>query len=161
MDRKIVLTLYNICSKYTMLGSMMDYICSRLPTLVIIIYIFGAISLLFKDFNAIGVYLGAPALTLAVVTIIRKLVNRPRPFDSILEIVPRVKHGSGDSFPSRHMASSCIIAFAMGYINSYLQLVCFLLAVLIGLSRVFTGVHYLSDVLAGAGISIIFGITFF
>ncbi len=93
---------------------------------------------------------GAAALD----AVVKILVNRPRPDF----VVPLVKAG-GLSFPSGHAATS--IAFyltlgllAAGWVRSWENRVYVLLAALatilvVGFSRLYLGVHYLSDVLAG------------
>lgn len=95
-------------------------------------------------------------------SIIKHIVKRDRP--NILRLVSE----SGYSFPSGHaMISVCVYGFlfylAMVRIkNKYLRWVsCFVLGFLIfgiGISRVYVGVHYASDIIAGyalAGIEII------
>jgi diacylglycerol kinase family enzyme len=54
--------------------------------------------------------------------------------------------------PSGHSASAAAFAVGVGLENPTLGLVLAVLAGLVGLSRVATGAHYLSDVLAGFGI---------
>ena len=95
-------------------------------------------------------------------SIIKHIVRRDRP--NILRLVSE----SGYSFPSGHaMISVCVYGFlfylAMVRIkNKYLRWVsCFVLGFLIlgiGISRIYVGVHYASDIIAGyalAGIEII------
>ena len=52
------------------------------------------------------------------VTIFRKLINRPRPYDC-MNIEPLVGHKHGESFPSRHTLSAFIIALICFYANIY------------------------------------------
>ena len=51
--------------------------------------------------------------------------------------------------PSRHCFSAAAIAVVAVYCNPALGAVLAVLALLIAVSRVVTGVHYISDVLAG------------
>ena len=62
------------------------------------------------------------------------------------------------SFPSGHAAIFFAIAMAIYFFNKKLGIVFFIGAVLIGFARIFTGIHWPSDVLAGAIIGIISGI---
>ena len=99
-----------------------------------------------------------PAVTFLSVSILRKIINRARPYDT-LEINPLIcKKTKGQSFPSRHAASVFIIAMAFLYINTYSGIALFILGALMCLSRVLAGVHFISDVLAGAAIGIALGI---
>lgn len=92
------------------------------------------------------------------------ILHRPRPTDF------RIIEESGYSFPSGHsMASMAFYGFLIYLIykkinNKYLKwgLICFLsiLILFIGISRIYLGVHYTSDVLAGFLISIAYLILF-
>lgn len=98
-----------------------------------------------------------PGISFLALSIFRHIVNRPRPYEKwkIPPLIPRDKQGH--SFPSRHIFSIFIIA-VLWYIyypvaGIFLLLAGFILAFI----RVFTGIHYLSDVLAGALIGILCG----
>ena len=51
-----------------------------------------------------------PCIAFVIVTVFRKIVNRPRPYDH-MNIQPLRGHKQGESFPNRHTVSACIIAF--------------------------------------------------
>ena len=96
--------------------------------------------------------------------VLKFILHRPRPTDF------RIIEESGYSFPSGHsMASMAFYGFLIYLIykkinNKYLKwgLICFLsiLILFIGISRIYLGVHYTSDVLAGFLISIAYLILF-
>ena len=90
-----------------------------------------------------------PFIAFISVTIIRKLINRKRPYE-YMHITPLVAHKKGQSFPSRHTLSAMIIALVTLSINSTLGIFMIILASIIGLCRIFAGVHHISDVIAGA-----------
>lgn len=93
----------------------------------------------------------AYVITDATVAVVKLIVSRPRPDASLTE-------ANGFSFPSGHSAMSMAVygclAFALaracrGFPRVACALVGAALVVAIGLSRIYLGVHYPSDVLAG------------
>lgn len=87
-------------------------------------------------------------------SLLKMWIDRPRP-----DIVPHLTHVVTASFPSGHAMNAAVIYLTMAALISKLidrwRLKVFLMAVavcltfLVGLSRVYLGVHYPSDVLAG------------
>lgn len=87
-----------------------------------------------------------PLMAFLLVTAIRKVVNRPRPYTK-LGFTPLIsKDEPNESFPSRHSVSAVIIALMFFKINVYLGTLMTIIAFLICLSRVLVRVHYISDV---------------
>jgi membrane-associated phospholipid phosphatase len=82
---------------------------------------------------------------------VKDLVHRTRPFDAHPAIHPLyVVHSS--SFPAGHAATAFAGAVLLSYVAVRLSPVFLGLALAIGFSRVYDGVHYPGDVLAGAAI---------
>lgn len=101
-----------------------------------------------------------PAFVFLFVTIFRRIINKPRPYDE-LEYSPffnNVKRGKGKSFPSRHTASAVIIAISTLYVNIYLGIFAIIISLFIAVSRVLIGVHYPRDVISALLISSICGV---
>ena len=108
---------------------------------------------------------GSIAINLASVGlmnyILKKIIQRPRP---PLEF--RMVEESSFSFPSGHaMASMAFYGLIIYFINKNMKnkklknVICIILSVLIfliGMSRIYLGVHYASDVIAGFAISIVY-----
>ncbi|HBL40024.1 MAG TPA: hypothetical protein DDY98_00015, partial [Ruminococcaceae bacterium] len=65
------------------------------------------------------------------------------------------------SFPSGHTSSSFAAATVLFCNNKKLGAPALVLAVLIGFSRIYCGVHYCTDVLAGTVVGVAFGIAAF
>lgn len=80
---------------------------------------------------------------------LRAYLDRPRPYTALGYQPLFPKKEKGRSMPSRHCFSAAAIAVVALYSNPPLGILLAVLAVLIAASRVITGVHYISDVLAG------------
>jgi undecaprenyl-diphosphatase len=88
---------------------------------------------------------------------IRRAVGRPRPFRRYPEPDPlgHVPHDS--SFPSGHTTIAFAAATVLAYYRPRWSPAFFLLAVAIGFSRIYDGVHYPLDVLGGALLGVLVG----
>lgn len=93
--------------------------------------------------------LGVPAVVFLLGSGVRRAINRPRPYETLGFVPLFPKDTKGQSFPSRHCFSAACIAVAASYVSPAVAVLLALLAVVIALSRVLCGVHYISDVLAG------------
>jgi undecaprenyl-diphosphatase len=98
---------------------------------------------------------GAPSL---FTTIIKRIVGRGRPvhFDEvgILGFKWNLWDWTYQSFPSGHATTAFALAAVLGFLSERWFYPALLLAAIIALSRVTLGVHYPSDVLAGAVIGL-------
>lgn len=95
-----------------------------------------------------------PLSAFLIVTLFRKVVNRPRPYEA-MNIEPLLTHKQGESFPSRHTVSAFIIALMFTHVNVYLGIMALIVAIIISGSRILAGVHYISDVVVAILIAII------
>ncbi|WKY45110.1 phosphatase PAP2 family protein [Eubacteriaceae bacterium ES2] len=83
--------------------------------------------------------------------ILKNIVARPRPYEVIPGLQYLIEKQNSYSFPSGHSGSSFAAAVTI-YLNlpkSY-GILAMILAALIAFSRLYLGVHYLSDILCGA-----------
>jgi undecaprenyl-diphosphatase len=95
----------------------------------------------------------AIAIPLAVSDyVLKPIVARPRPFVAAPApaAIGRLPHDA--SFPSGHATSSFAGATALTMVEPHLAVLWWVLAAAIAYSRIYLGVHYPLDVLAGGGI---------
>ena len=92
------------------------------------------------------------------VSVMRKIIDAPRPYElySFYEIKPKKK--SGRSFPSRHAYSAFAIATLTFVLSTIFGFLFLALALVICVCRVLTGIHFIRDVVAGAIIGILSGV---
>jgi membrane-associated phospholipid phosphatase len=94
-------------------------------------------------------------LAIGVNYAVKLVVRRPRP---VLEGLPPLGGApSSLSFPSAHATSSFAVATAMTRVDG-LAALAFLLALALSLGRPYLGMHYPSDVLAGAALGVALGL---
>ena len=99
-----------------------------------------------------------PFLLVAATSITTSLLNalfkyaveRDRPPTVILDPKPLMEVPTTSSFPSGHTSTSFACAYVISRLAPRLTIPVFVLAALIGFSRVYVGVHYPLDVIAGA-----------
>ncbi|MBQ8604305.1 MAG: phosphatase PAP2 family protein [Oscillospiraceae bacterium] len=91
-----------------------------------------------------------PASGFILLTVVRRKINRPRPYVT-LDIQPIIhKEKKGNSMPSRHVFSMTMIAAAWFIVSPAVCSVLMIFSVVLAAIRVVGGIHYPSDVVAGA-----------
>ena len=88
----------------------------------------------------------------------KEWVMRPRPFVTHPELTALLDPGDQWSFPSGHTLSSFAAATALCFFHRKAGAAAYVVAALIGFSRLYACVHYPTDVLAGLLIGILCGL---
>ncbi len=128
----------------------MPFITDRayLLFLPIVIYTF------FKDKKKTIIALSLCLLALALgdssSNILKHLFERERPCQGLEGVRQLVGCGRSFSFPSSHSVNAFAIAATFSYFFRRTAFLTFIIAALVALSRIYLGVHYPSDVIAGA-----------
>ena len=109
----------------------------------------------------LATYIMVPALGFILLTLVRKWLNQPRPYEA-WEIIPLLDRDSpSQSMPSRHVFSATIISMACLHASLSVGVILLVLSVLLGLVRVLGGVHYPKDVVVGYICALVWGVIFF
>lgn len=86
--------------------------------------------------------------------VLKSLFDRLRPCHTLQDVHLLVPCGSGYAFPSSHAVNNFAGAFVVSHFYRQLQWAFYGFAAIVSFSRVYVGVHYPSDVLAGAAVGI-------
>ena len=120
----------------------------------------GGFLALVRRWRTLALVVGSTVGGALVNTLLKSLFARPRP-----QVVPHLTHVLTESFPSGHAMLSAIVYLTLGALlaqlverrrqRAYLVGVALTLTLLIGMTRVYLGVHYPTAVLGGwmAGLS--------
>ena len=107
------------------------------------------------------IYVFIPASGFVILSLLRKKINAPRPYE-VWEIIPLLDRDSpGQSMPSRHVFSATIISMACLHASLSVGVILLVLSALLGLVRVLGGVHYPKDVVVGYICGLVWGVIFF
>jgi len=111
------------------------------------------------DFLTLVGEVGTLAISFLAVTVFRKILNMPRPYEFIT--VPtwnKEKQKNGEGFPSRHVFSAFVIATVLFPWNMWVSIALYAFGIAMAVSRVLLGMHFIKDVVAGAIIGIASGV---
>ena len=128
-----------------------------LPLIMFASYGILIVFMFFSDIKIFARITLSPLTVFAIVTFFRKIFNRPRPYEKFATTSVFGKNKKGESMPSRHTACAFIIAMAFMYVSIPLGIAYLIISTLIMISRVLAGVHFISDVIAGMAISLLYG----
>ena len=117
-----------------------------------------AVLLLFDSQKAWTFFLAglfAFAVELPLYKILKSRIRRDRPCEVLSGVHERISPSDQFSFPSGHTAAAFVMATLLSYFFPILSMPLFSWAILVGFSRIYLGVHYPTDILAGLVIGLL------
>jgi undecaprenyl-diphosphatase len=124
------------------------------PVLLLVVAAVAGFLALARRWWHLALVLGASTGGVLLLVILKRVFDRPRP-----TVVPPLMLENTPSFPSGHAMMSAVIYLTLGTLLAqlcprwreriYVVSVAVVLTVIVGLTRLYLGVHYPSDVLAG------------
>lgn len=163
IDNSFLLFFHSLANKNVFVDNVIIFLAEYLPFIAVILMIlFIAIKNLkyiskenhlikIKDTLKRIIFMFLPAIfSWVVATIIKYLIKRPRPFIELSNSVnPLFTHGGVDSFPSGHATFFMALAIGAFSLNKKFGWVMVIIAILIGLARIISGIHFPVDILSG------------
>ena len=104
--------------------------------------------------DLIALFVSSILLSRGIITeAIRYFYHRPRPFLTH-DVLALINHSNSGSFPSGHMTLFFALSAVIYFYNRKLGWLFFVGSAIMGVARVFCGVHYPLDIIGGAVIGI-------
>lgn len=133
---------------------------SLLSNMGIMWIVLAALFLIVKKTRKEGVTLAIGLILHVIVcnVLLKNIVARPRPYTEVEGLVSLIGKLSDYSFPSGHTVVTFMGATVLyKKFPKYIGITAFIWAVITGFSRMYLGVHYLTDILGGGILGIILG----
>ena len=154
-NHPIFFLIFNLSNHLPLLDNLMIFGAEYLIFLMwILIFIICLKGKTLERKSLILFLLSFPILYL-VIKLIHLFIFEQRPYIAN-QILPLISYRADDaSFPSRHTSIAFAMAFAFLHFKSKWGLPLLLLAIWVGVSRIYVGVHYPIDILGGIIVGII------
>lgn len=158
-NRNLYMRISDRMSKNSVLAGMLELANKGITGIVMLSYPIMLIFLLITRNPFLAKAVIVPLNGFIILSVFRILVNRPRPYEKYPVSPILKKETKGKSFPSRHVFSAAVIAMTVLFCpfeGTGISIIgiaggCTLLflSLVLAVIRVLTGVHFISDVIAG------------
>ena len=111
-----------------------------------------------KEYMDCALVLLSAFVGFVLVSLMRRLINAPRPYELYTFYEEKPKEREGRSFPSRHVYSAFAIATLTFFVSNIIAVILIVLALAMCVCRVLLGIHFIRDVVCGALIGVIAGL---
>lgn len=157
MDYLIFQQINSLVGKYLWLDSLGIYLAEHFEHVLIFFLLLFLVKNFKKYWPLVIKGFGAAILArFGIVELIRFLWERPRPFvENNINLL--LDQAATPSFPSGHAAFYFALSTIVYFYNKKAGLFFFLASFLISIARVFSGIHWPSDIVVGALVGIISG----
>jgi undecaprenyl-diphosphatase len=163
MNDQIFFALHGLAHQSCPTDKIIIFLADYLPYILILLTIIYAFRADFGKFSLrhpFGIFkkrigflldtLGLATISWLVANILKGIINSPRPFIVFKEsIIPLFSHGGMDSFPSGHASFFSALALSMFLVNKKLGYIVAACALLIGITRIISGIHFPADIIFG------------
>ena len=138
----------NFIYKHPFIKSCVHFSSLFCPWMVAIFYSLFLLKIVIESPNGFFYLFSKPMMVLICTALLRIFINRPRPYEKYSIKPIGDKRQSGHSFPSIHAGLTLSIALTVIKTGPNMGLLLFALAFTITITRLLTGEHYLTDIIA-------------
>ena len=177
MNHEIFFSLYNLSHQSPFMDWLIHFLASPFGIIITIIagiFLFFHVdgkfdykkpsSQLINKIKELSIFFSSGVFAWLVATLIKSLIESPRPFIFFQDLQPLFIHGGMDSFPSGHASFFMAIAVLLFQSHRKIGFVYIIFVLIIGMARIASGIHFPVDILVGyiigVIVSLIFGLIF-